>query len=296
MWHHRWHPSDRTLTRYEDAELSSRRRATVDHHLATCARCAARLRAQSIASQAVRTLTIPDADRAECAALRARLRARLSAAAAQDGAGHVVDRPGQFLTQAAVLAIAGLIAAGAIVGQFSHAGSWPIPETVSSRARFDILPDASLTPGSVQRTTAADLCGSGPRPDRTIAPAVRQAVLRAYGMEHVPPGDYELDHLITPELGGASDRENLWPERYGSRTWNARVKDDLERLLARMVCEGRLELSVAQRDIAADWIAAYKKYFHASAPLTIYVSASDDDDPVVVASPRLVALAQLARR
>ena len=115
-------------------------------------------------------------------------------------------------------------------------------------------------------------------------------------MEHVPPGDYELDYLITPELGGASDRENLWPERYGSRVWNARVKDDLERLLPRMVCEGRLELAVAQRDIAADWIAAYKKYFHASAPLTTYVAAPDDDDPVVVASARLVALAQLARR
>ena len=111
-----------------------------------------------------------------------------------------------------------------------------------------------------------------------LHPPFAQAVLRAYGMEHVPPADYELDYLITPELGGASNRENLWPERYGSRVWNARVKDDLERLLPRMVCEGRLDLAVAQRDIAVDWIAAYKKYFHASAPLTTYGAASDDDD------------------
>ncbi len=295
MWHPFRHPSDRALTRLVDAELTARRRANIDHHLATCARCAARLRALSSASQTFRTLTAPDADSAECAALRARLRARLSAAA-RDEAGRVGERPGQFVTEVAVLAITALIATSALVRQFSHAGSWLIPETVSSRTVSDMLPDAALTPGSVQRTTATDLCGSGPRPDRTIAPAVRQAVLRAYGMEHIPPGDYELDYLITPELGGASDRENLWPERYGSRMWNARVKDDLERLLPRMVCEGRLELSVAQRDIAADWIAAYKKYFHASAPLTTYVSASDDDDSMVVASPRLVALAQLARR
>ncbi len=29
-----------------------------------------------------------------------------------------------------------------------------------------------------------------------------------------------------------------------------------------MVCSGKLDLSTAQRDIATDWIAAYKKYFH----------------------------------
>ncbi|HEX7139976.1 MAG TPA: hypothetical protein VF219_19140, partial [Vicinamibacterales bacterium] len=74
----------------------------------------------------------------------------------------------------------------------------------------------------------------------------------------------------------------------------ARVKDDLERLLPRMVCEGRLELAVAQHDIAVDWIAAYKKYFHASTPLTTYASALDDD--TMVETTRFVAVDQLARR
>jgi hypothetical protein len=115
-------------------------------------------------------------------------------------------------------------------------------------------------------------------------------------MESVPEAQYELDYLITPELGGAADRQNLWPERYGSRVWNARVKDELERLLPEMVCAGRLDLATAQRDIAVDWIAAYKKYFHASAPLNTYADAYEDDDRVVPAASPLVALAQLARR
>ena len=35
----------------------------------------------------------------------------------------------------------------------------------------------------------------------------------------------------------------------------------------RLVCEGQLPLEVAQRDIAHDWIDAYKKYFRTTAAL-----------------------------
>jgi hypothetical protein len=85
----------------------------------------------------------------------------------------------------------------------------------------------------------------------------------------VPSHEYELDYLITPELGGSADRENLWPERYTSRTWNARVKDELEEMLPRLVCTGNVSLAAAQRDIATDWIAAYKKYFRTERPLGV---------------------------
>lgn len=122
-------------------------------------------------------------------------------------------------------------------------------------------------------------------------------------MEAVPASDYELDYLITPELGGAPTRQNLWPERYGSRVWNAHVKDQLEALLPRMVCEGSLNLATAQRDIAADWIAAYKKYFHTGEPLISQIAMRDDDDMIfedgsfeVARTRPLVALTQLAWR
>ena len=42
--------------------------------------------------------------------------------------------------------------------------------------------------------------------------------------------------------------------------WNAHVKDKLEDRLHALVCAGRLPLEQAQREIAADWIAAYEKY------------------------------------
>ena len=46
------------------------------------------------------------------------------------------------------------------------------------------------------------------------------------------------------------------------------MKDDLEDRLHEMVCNGRLDLTEAQREIASNWIAAYKKYFHTDKPVS----------------------------
>ena len=62
------------------------------------------------------------------------------------------------------------------------------------------------------------------------------------------------------------------------------MKDQLERLLAEQVCAGRLDLAVAQQDIAANWIAAYKKYFQTDRPVTrqARMRVDDDDAPLFV--------------
>jgi hypothetical protein len=102
---------------------------------------------------------------------------------------------------------------------------------------------------------------------REVPVLLRQQVFQEYGIVNARAEDYEIDYLITPGLGGADDIRNLWPEPYTSTAWNARVKDTLEERLHEMVCAGQLDLSTAQRDIATDWIAAYKKYFHTDRPL-----------------------------
>ena len=63
-------------------------------------------------------------------------------------------------------------------------------------------------------------------------------------------------------LGGAPyDPRNLWPEpRATADGWNADVKDELEAVLARLVCSGRVPLAEAQQAIATDWIAAYNRF------------------------------------
>ena len=141
------------------------------------------------------------------------------------------------------------------------------------------LPIATLTPGAVSSLTAMELC-AGARPSRLVTAESREQVLRDYGMEKVSTRTYELDALITPELGGTTAPENLWPQRYASPVWNARVKDELEQLLPRLVCANQVELAQAQREIASDWVAAYKRYFKTDVPLQAHVGAplADDDD------------------
>jgi hypothetical protein len=153
------------------------------------------------------------------------------------------------------------------------------------------LPIASMTPGDVVITSAAELC-AGARPPRTVTSHVRDRILRGYRMQHLRQEDYELDALITPELGGSTDPRNLWPQRYDSPVWNARVKDALESLLPGLVCRGQVDLAQAQRDIAADWVAAYKKYFNTTAPLRAHLDAADTDDDDIRVIPVLYASAR----
>ena len=56
-------------------------------------------------------------------------------------------------------------------------------------------------------------------------------------------------------LGGADDIHNLWPQPYSDTLWNAEVKDALEDRLREMVCDGSLDLTEAQQEIAVNWIA-----------------------------------------
>ena len=150
------------------------------------------------------------------------------------------------------------------------------------------LPHSSLTPGAVAALTTAELC-AGARPSRLVSLATRDRVLASYRMQHVAADSYELDALITPELGGTTDAENLWPQLYASPVWNARVKDELERLLPEMVCRGQVDLARAQREIASDWVAAYKHYFKTDTPLVAHVGPPlAEDDELEFATPEVV--------
>jgi hypothetical protein len=159
----------------------------------------------------------------------------------------------------------------------------PMPPRSSSPTRsipagVDVLPIGALTPGAAGTLSAADLCRGHRAPRTSISPALRQAVLRQYRMEDLSPDEYELDYLITPELGGVADARNLWPERYDSAVWTPHVKDDLERVMPQLVCAGAVDLATAQREIAQNWIAAYQKYFKTDRPLPRQAGVADDDD------------------
>jgi hypothetical protein len=137
-----------------------------------------------------------------------------------------------------------------------------------------VLPDRNLTPGAIRLVGVSDVCSAQTALTTDSVPAdVEQTVFAKYGMPHARPQDYELDYLITPELGGATDIRNLWPEPHSS-VWNSYVKDELETHLRQLVCRGKLDLPTAQHDIATDWISAYKKYFGTDHPLAVPLTKS----------------------
>ncbi len=129
------------------------------------------------------------------------------------------------------------------------------------------FPATELTPGVAAFKSREQVCGSNEGKNRDVPAALRRRVFELYGMPGADPHAYEVDYLITPALGGADDIGNLWPQSYSATIWNARVKDALEDRLHDLVCRGDVDLPTAQREIATDWISAYKKYFHTDKPV-----------------------------
>jgi hypothetical protein len=271
-----FHVSEQELLLAADGELSPRRLAKVQAHLAACWSCRARMR--QIESTIVDFVQARqrglDAELPPHAATRSMLQARLAGLA---GAAAPTWR-GRFLPSILNrdLALAGL----ALLLVTFAAFSWGILVPRGRRAaqqRAGDIPDRRLTPGMTQPLTTEELCSMD---DHGSAPAIPRAValrvFEAYGVTDPRPREYELDYLIAPELGGTNDIRNLWPQPYRTVPWDAHAKDALEDHLHELVCGGRLSLATAQRDIATDWIAAYKKYFGTEERLAMHAAFLKD--------------------
>lgn len=132
------------------------------------------------------------------------------------------------------------------------------------------LPNRALTPGMTRSVELDRMCSANDDDDLDpeVPQETQQAVFREYGISMERSAkDFQVDYLISPQLGGTDDVRNLWPQSYKETRWNAHAKDALERHLSQMVCEKKITLAQAQHEIASNWIAAYQKYFHTSRPV-----------------------------
>jgi hypothetical protein len=136
--------------------------------------------------------------------------------------------------------------------------------------------------------------------DPAVPDWLRREVLKEYGLNNIPDDTYEIDYLVTPQLGGATDIRNLWPEPSLDTVWNAHVKDALENRLQHLVCTQQLDLATAQRELSQDWVAAYKKYFHTNEPLSAHSIVESHElanvqEPVPVRIPAILDLSFASR-
>jgi anti-sigma factor RsiW len=261
------HLSDQQLILDVEGELPARDEKTVRAHVEACWKC--RVRRQELERAIADFVRLHqrefDRELPPAAGPRALLKARLAQFAE---AGHReserlwLGRSGWFRVlraTAAAVAICIVLALGSAVARLGR-------ERKVQSAAVVYMPNARLTPGATILAGRPAVCSQPGTGNKAVPTALQREVFREYGIPGADPRAYEVDYLVTPALGGADDIRNLWPHSH-SAVWSARVKDALEDRLREMVCAGDLDLTEAQREIAADWVSAYKKYFHTDEPL-----------------------------
>jgi hypothetical protein len=256
MQHKNTHLSDQDLLLSIDGELSTRDAGRVQEHLSACWKC--RVRKQEVDGAIGDFIRVHqqsfDSQLPPAAGPRALLKAQLAGLA---GARSTLE---WIVSWRLAAVVCGLLVIGFFIGRFWTARPY-------ARMVAVIVPNPGLTPGATVLMSPGEVCRGSNTKNKPVPVSLQRQVFEAYGISRAEPRAYEIDYLITPALGGADDIRNLWPESYSNTLWNAHVKDALEDHLHDLVCEGKLDLSTAQHEIAGNWIEAYKKYFHTDRPI-----------------------------
>lgn len=121
------------------------------------------------------------------------------------------------------------------------------------------LEDKACTPGAIiEGVTKDQICVSGySKSVRNVTESEKNQVYLEYGITSRQTGEYEVDHLISLELGGSNDISNLWPEA-AQPVPGFHEKDKVENYLHDQVCSGRISLQEAQLKIANNWEQFYQ--------------------------------------
>lgn len=175
--------------------------------------------------------------------------------------------PSHRLRRLGTAATAVVLAAGGLAVGTIAVGAGPAYAATCSQAYLP-LPDPSCQPGSynpavTQSTIDTTICVSGwtatVRPPSSYTTALKIQQIAEYGYTDTSTADYEEDHLVPLELGGAPKAAtNLWPEpRYGTKT--AANKDTVENKIKKAVCAGTVTLSAGRSAIRTNWTTALAK-------------------------------------
>ncbi|HLZ71863.1 MAG TPA: HNH endonuclease [Dehalococcoidia bacterium] len=155
---------------------------------------------------------------------------------------------------------------GSAGGSGSAPGSGGAPPPLGQRTKTEgctangKLQDRACTPGAIIASATKDqICVPGySRGVRNVPIEEKDQVYAEYGIDHHSPGEYEVDHLVSLELGGSNEIANLWPEA-ASPEPGFHQKDRFENYMHDQVCSGAISLQEAQRRIAEDWLKYWQE-------------------------------------
>ena len=145
-------------------------------------------------------------------------------------------------------------------GYSGGAANFGVQQKTSGCRASGGLQDSACTPGAIISTaTVAQICQSGYSSGvRNVPTSEKDQVYLEYGIHGHQTGEYEVDHLISLELGGSNDISNLWPEASSPKP-GFHEKDSVENYLHAQVCSGAVSLADAQRQIATNWLVIYQQ-------------------------------------
>lgn len=138
--------------------------------------------------------------------------------------------------------------------------NWGVQTKTSGCMVHGPLTDSACTPGAIITTATEDaICKSGYASSvRNVPQSEKNQVFAEYGITSHAPGQYEVDHLVSLELGGSNEIANLWPEAASPKP-GFHEKDKVENYLHEQVCSGAIALKEAQIEIATNWLAVYNR-------------------------------------
>jgi len=121
-----------------------------------------------------------------------------------------------------------------------------------------VYPDAECSPGAVfPGCTTDQMCVKGYSATVRIVPkSLKDKVYEDYGIAQEDRGNYVIDHIISLQLCGSNEYENLFPQRRQPYP-NSKDKDKIESYLKREVCKGEMDLNEAQEIIRNDWLSVF---------------------------------------
>jgi hypothetical protein len=183
-----------------------------------------------------------------------------------------MSHPKRFVIYFVILMLLTLLVASCVAGSSNTpsegTSSLPAPTnggSIGTRTKTsgcvaqDALPDPDCTPGAIFPDATKDkICVPGYSSGvRNVPESEKNQVYAEYGIKSHTTGQYEVDHLISLELGGSNEIANLWPEAAEPRP-GFHEKDKVENYLHKQVCDGAMSLQDAQYQIAHDWMTVYQ--------------------------------------
>ncbi len=136
--------------------------------------------------------------------------------------------------------------------------NWGVQTKTTGCVAQNALQDSACTPGAIfPNVTKEQVCVSGYAGSvRNVPQSEKNKVFAEYSVTKHLPGEYEVDHLVSLELGGSNDIANLWPEAATPKP-GFHEKDQVENYLHNQVCSGKITLKEAQIEIATNWLTVY---------------------------------------